>query len=80
MANKIDLLANKVEEVVKHLEALNEENKSLKKDNRALTRELSKLRKEYEGFKLNSVDRKDTVRTKLTGILDRLDQLQSMAE
>jgi len=80
MADKLELLAQKVDQVIDRLESVTEENKNLKKANRELTRELARLRKEYDGLKVSLADKSDTVKTKLTGILDRLDQLQAMAE
>ncbi len=80
MNDKLDLLASKIERVVERLEAMTVENRSLKQQNKSLSDELNQLRKDFDVLKLSSADRSENARTKLTNILHRLDQLESVAE
>ncbi|MEW6413006.1 MAG: cell division protein ZapB [Candidatus Zixiibacteriota bacterium] len=80
MNDKLDLLAEKIEKVVQRLEAMTVENRSLKQQNKSLTGELNQLRKDFDVLKLSAADQSENARTKLTSILHRLDQLESVSE
>jgi len=49
-------------------------------NNDALQAELNQLRKEYSSLKLGDSDRSEVVKSKLTSILDRLEQLENLGQ
>lgn len=79
MSKKLESLFNRAEKVLDTLEAVRLENKNLRGDNARLKAELSSIEKEYKHLRLQGGDREQAVKSKLHGILDRLDQLESMA-
>ena len=79
MSEKLELMFEKVEQVLALLDRTKAENASLHDENRLLKAELTKIRKEYNSLRLEATDQKDRVKSKLVGILDRLDQLEDMA-
>jgi regulator of replication initiation timing len=79
MSNKLNLLLDKIEDLIEKVETLQESNKTLKSENRQLKIELSKLSKANKNLKLGSSDKTDVLKTRLTGILNRLDQLEELA-
>ena len=79
MTDKINELVEKIDRVLVRLEEIKLENSELKAENRNLKNELSTTRKAYESIRLTDTDRDDKIRTKLVGIMERLNQLESMA-
>jgi predicted RNase H-like nuclease (RuvC/YqgF family) len=79
MPDKIDLLAQKITEAGDLIERLKAENSDLKSEVDDLTKELKKLKSEQKRWHLISSDQADAVRTRLTAVLSRLDQLEQMA-
>lgn len=77
--NKLDILAEKIEQMITKLEKLEKENSELLAENSKLKNDLHVYRKEYDSFKLNNVDKTESVKTKLTTILNRLEQLEEIA-
>ncbi len=78
MKSKSQLLAEKVEKVLNLLDQLRRENSSLKAENTHLSAELTKLHKSCEELKLGEADRTDAIKTKLTSVLGRLEELESL--
>lgn len=78
MRSKLQLLAEKVERALDLLGNLRQENASLKAENADIRAELAKMKKEYNELMLGSADRSDAVRTKLTAVLGRLEELESL--
>ena len=54
------------------------ENSALTQENRRLTSEVSRLQDELRQTKLATSDRSQDVRSKLTGVLQRLDELEQI--
>lgn len=79
MSKKIDTLFSRAEKILDALEAARDENKELRRENIRLKSELTSIGKEYKHLRLQGGDKEQQVKTKLHGILDRLDQLESMA-
>jgi len=79
MSKKIESLLDRAEKVLNTLEAVRLENKDLRSENVRLKAELTSIGKEYKHLRLQGGDREQLVKSKLHGILDRLDQLESMA-
>ena len=79
MKDKLELLSDKVEKVCQLVEILQDENHTLKEYNTILEQDLSKFRKENEELKIKLADQSDSVKTKLTGVLNRLEQLEEIS-
>ncbi len=79
MDTKLDLLTEKIELLITKLENTQAENKRLKEENSTLSTDLQAYKQDYETLKLSSTDKNEVVKTKLTTILSRLDQLEEIA-
>jgi len=79
MGKKIESLLDRAEKVLNVLDAVRSENKELRGENALLKAELASIEKEYKHLLLQGSDREQAVKSKLHGILDRLDQLESTA-
>lgn len=79
MKEKINAIEVKVEELVGRLERLSQANKELASDNSSLKAELSRLKKQLKDSQLGSGDTNEAVKRRLTSVLDRLDELESLA-
>ncbi len=79
MSEKLELMFEKVEQVLALLDRTKAEKASLQDENKLLKTELTKIRKEYNSLRLEVTDQNDKVKSKLVGILDRLDQLEDLA-
>ena len=79
MKEKLNLISEKVDDVVALVEQLRSEIVDLARDNRTLKTQLSRLLKESKEAVLDNVDRRDSVKTKLNLVLNRLEELESLA-
>ncbi|MCH8026787.1 MAG: hypothetical protein IID63_01545 [candidate division Zixibacteria bacterium] len=79
MKEKLNLISEKVDDVVALVEQLRSEIVDLARDNRTLKTQLSRLLKESKEADLDNVDRRDSVKTKLNLVLNRLEELESLA-
>ena len=79
MKEKLNLISGKVDDVVALVEQLRSEIVDLARDNRTLKTQLSRLLKESKEADLDNVDRRDSVKTKLNLVLNRLEELESLA-
>lgn len=79
MEAKLDLLTEKIELLITKLETIQAENKQLKEDNSVLSADLQTYKSDYDNLKLSSTDKNEVVKTKLTTILNRLNQLEELA-
>ncbi len=79
MKEKLNLISEKVDDIVALIEQLRSENVDLARDNRTLKIQISRLLKESKEAGLDNVDRTDSVKTKLNLVLNRLDELESLA-
>ncbi len=79
MKEKLNLISEKVDDVVALVEQLRSEIVDLARDNRTLKTQISRLLKESKEADLDNVDRRDSVRTKLNLVLNRLEELESLA-
>ena len=77
--DKLDLIGERVDRLVARLRELEGENEQLRQTNRDLTSEVARLRKDCQALRVESADRSEAVRSRLGGVLDRLDQLESIA-
>jgi regulator of replication initiation timing len=78
MSDRLELLSEKVEEAAKRLSELSVENTSLRAENDSLKSELVGIRKQYHRLMLEKNDQSQAVRSRLTALLDRLSQLESL--
>lgn len=79
MSEKLEQLAQKVDLVLSRLEQVQAENRTLKLEKDNLKKELLQLRKEHEAVLVQQNDRSEKVRSRLTVILNRLDQLETLS-
>ena len=75
----MNVLAGKLDQFIASYEQLRQLNLSLHQENAQLKDELQKIRREYDTLRASESDRSEAVRTKLTSILSRLDQLENLA-
>ena len=78
MKEKLNLISEKVDDVVALVERLRTEIVELSKDNQTLKTQINRLLKESKAAGLDSVDRKDAVKTKLNLVFNRLDELSTV--
>ena len=78
MSDRLTVLTEKVEEVLRRLEQLKSENASLKNQSRELQMELTSLNREYKSVMLEKNDQSEKLRSKLSLVLERLNQLESL--
>ncbi len=76
MEQKLEQIEEKVEKLVTVLEALKAENRELKMTNQSLTSQIQGFEKQIHKMQLDDADRSETVRTRLEGLLGRLDELE----
>jgi len=79
MKDKINAIQGKVEELVGRLEKLNQTNKNLLSDNQDLKNELSRLKRQLKDSQLGSGDTNEAVKRRLNSVLDRLNELEGLA-
>ena len=79
MKEKLNLISEKVDDVVALVEQLRSEIDDLARDNQTLKTQISLLLKESKEADLDNVDRRDSVKTKLNLVLNRLEELESLA-
>ncbi len=79
MTEKFSLLEEKVEKVIEELNRLRGDNKSLKAKNIDLKSELAQLNETVELLRRSHSDQSEAVKSRLTTVLDRLTQLESIA-
>ena len=78
MSDKITLLEEKVGQVLSRMDDLHEENISLKEQNAGLKGELAELQQAFKEFRLDHNDRTEQVKTKLTSLLGRIEELEQI--
>lgn len=79
MAEKLAILIEKVEKLLEMLDSFKKENLELKNNNSMLLKELTKVKKDNNSLKITAADKNDKVKTKLTGIVNRLEKLEELA-
>ena len=79
MQEKLNIISEKVDDLVKLVEELKAENDSLAKENKSLKTQTNRLKRETKAAGLDKVDRKDSVKNKLNLVLNRLEELESLA-
>ena len=80
MSEKLSLIAEKVTKLIELLDTVKERNSVLETENAALKKEVKKLQNELFSIKSHDVDNSQLVRSKLTGILERLDELEHIGQ
>ena len=78
MADKIKLLEEKVGQVLSRMDDLQSENVSLKEQNASLKGELVELQQAFKQFQLEQHDRSEQVKSKLTTLLGRIEELEEI--
>lgn len=79
MNDKLEQLTQKIETVCSLVESLRKENSELKETNERYRTELESLKKDHEELQLKTADQSEAVRSRLSTVLNRLDELESMA-
>lgn len=76
MKEKLDQITKKIQLVAELLERAKLENTDLKGNNESLRKELAKARRDLEQIGLSRMDQTDTVKTKLSSVLKKLEELE----
>ena len=79
MLEKLELLEQKIDSLIQALADVKAENETLKTANETLEKQFSDLQKEYEQVKLTENDQTEKMKTSLTRILNRLNELEQIA-
>ncbi len=78
MSGKLESFAEKVEKVLALLDKVKSENASLKQENAELRAKMASINKECRKLKLGSADQSEAVKSRLTSVLSRLEELESL--
>jgi regulator of replication initiation timing len=78
MADKISELEDRVAQVLKLVEQLRKENGNLKRQNKEAASELTELRRRYHELSVDAKDKAATVRSRLTSVLNRIEELERL--
>jgi FtsZ-binding cell division protein ZapB len=78
MSDQIKLLEEKVSQVLSRLTVLQTENSSVRQENVALKEQLAHLRQEFDRFRTEHNDQADAVKTRLTALLSRIEELEQI--
>ncbi|HOD65817.1 MAG TPA: hypothetical protein PK186_01010 [candidate division Zixibacteria bacterium] len=76
LEEKFQKLLEQVGGLTRQSQTLRKENSDLSRENDSLKRELAGLRAECHRLKLQAADRADLVTSKLSSVLQRLDELE----
>ena len=78
MSDKFELLEEKIGKVVQVVDLLRSENVSLQQENSSLQKQLTRLGQELHQLKLTQNDQADAVKTKLSTLLNRIEELENI--
>ena len=78
MSDQINVLEAKISQVLQKLDALKSENVSLQSENSALRDQVNRLRQEFERFRVEHNDQVEAVKTKLSTLLGRIEELEQI--
>ncbi len=78
MKEKLEIINAKVEELVGRLEKISKANQYISDDNQSLKSELIRLKKQLKDSQLGSGDTNEVVKRRLSAILERLTELETM--
>jgi hypothetical protein len=79
MKEKFTVIEAKIDELVHRLLEADKTNKVLESENTALKSELNRLKKQLKDSQLGSGDTNEAVRRRLNSVMERLSDLESMA-
>ena len=80
MTDSEDDLRKKVEEVLAQLEQLRQSNSALAVENSELQAELARIKRGYHTAKLSQADQSDVAKTKLSSVLERIRELETLVK
>lgn len=78
MTERFDELEAKVNQMIKLIGDLRQDNSRLKDENHSLHNELDNTRQQLEQLKLRQNDQTETVKAKLSSILQRIEELEHL--
>ena len=73
-------LKEKVDQLISVVEKLRSKIQEMESENADLKTVMSKLQKQHQTLQLENADRADTVRTKLDRVINRLEELENLAD
>lgn len=79
MEAKLQQLVEQVDKACETIDKLAEENHRLRAEVTELKQKLTRVTKEYDSIRLGQTDKSDSIKAKLTGIIERLNQLEDLA-
>ena len=80
MSDTLDQIAQKVDQLLETVRNLKSQNTALRADNTRLKAELAGLDKQRQNLTLRAADQSEAVRTKLQSVLNRLEELEKLAD
>ena len=80
MTDKFALLEEKVDRVIGQLSNVKDKNANLSDENSRLVSELTRLGKTVRKLELAQADQSELVKTKLVAVLERLSELEAIAD
>lgn len=80
MNDKLTQIENRVEQVLSLVEELRVDNRKLREQNESLKAEMAELRREFDTLQLTHNDQTGAVRSRLTSVLNRIEELESLSQ
>lgn len=77
---KLELLSQKLEELIALSDKLRRENADLRRDKANLQEKLADAQRELHGLRLKQADTSQVVRSRLSSVMDRLEELQIITD
>jgi len=75
MTEQISQLEDKVTQLLDRFDELKGDNESLRRENETLVGEVARLSREFKTLQVNHNDHTDLIKTKLSSVLSRIDEL-----
>jgi FtsZ-binding cell division protein ZapB len=79
MAERYEKVEERVSRVLKLVTRLRDENGGLKRRNEALAHELAALKRKCQELEVASRDQTEAVKSRLTGVLTRIEELEHLS-
>ena len=78
MQEKLQAVIARLNDVLDYVEQLQKENASLRDESTSLQKQLQSMRGDLDRLKLENADRAEVIKSRLGGVLARLDELEGI--
>ncbi|MBD3403618.1 cell division protein ZapB [candidate division GN15 bacterium] len=78
MSDKLARIEDRVDKLLALVERLKDDNRRLREQNRGLKADMAELQREFDSLRLSQNDQAGAVRAKLSSVLNRIEELESM--